>query len=909
MQNRFVVFLVGLLCVSALGATGGVMAAIQPAEGALASEPVAHGPAVTAAVDGNSTAGTCSYPVTLTDATGTEITLEERPARITTTNPSAAQTLWELGAKDRVVGVTQFASYLDGSGSKANVSGSGFGVSTERVVNTTPDLVLAPNASAGDVEGLRNANLTVYHFPAATSVDDVATKTETIGRLVGECAAADSINQEMYDAVDETRERTTGLDRPDALYPLGGGFVAGDETFINEIMQVGGVDNVAAAEGDGYPKLSDEVVIATDPEVLLVTESDAPIVDRQPYASTTAGRENNTIVLDVNDLNQPAPRSVIEATQTLADGVAAYHRDQATEDPCRYPVTLTDATGTEITLEERPARITTTNPSAAQTLWELGAKDRVVGVTQFASYLDGSGSKANVSGSGFGVSTERVVNTTPDLVLAPNASAGDVEGLRNANLTVYHFPAATSVDDVATKTETTGRLVGECDTADRVNQEMYDAVNETRERTAGIDRPDALYPLGGGFVAGDETFINEIMQVGGVDNVAAAEGDGYPQLSAEVVIATDPEVLLVTESDAPIVDRQPYASTTAGRENNTIVLDVNDLNQPAPRSVIESTRTLADGVEAYRNAENDDPGDDDDRTVPDEDRDDGDDADDNDDDSETTETVDDDNDDSETTETVDDGTTRRTTVDIEDSDPDSDGVTVTIPEDTGADSGSTADGSTSKQTGSVDSVTFADDTISGTVDVETYTETPDDVADGVSEAVAATIAPDDAGSTSPDPESSSSTDTAAPTITVVSVADISVTDDDGNAADDTPASVTMSVDAESVTNPTNAVIVHEATDGWETLRTTVTARTDETLTLTAETGGFSLFAVAEVTNPQEEQSENQTVQGNSTTAETTNQPIQENSTVTETTTDESPGFGVIVALAALSSMGLLARRN
>uniref|UniRef100_UPI003CCD1477 PGF-CTERM-anchored ABC transporter substrate-binding protein n=1 Tax=Halohasta litorea TaxID=869891 RepID=UPI003CCD1477 len=821
--------------------------------------------------------------------------------RITTTNPSAAQTLWELDAKDRVVGVTQFASYLNGSDSKANVSASELGVSTERVVDTEPDLVLAPNASAGDVEGLRNAGLTVYHFPAATDVDDVAAKTETIGRLVGECAAAESVNQEMYDAVDKTRERTADLDRPEALYPLGGGFVAADETFINEIMRIGGVNNVAAAEGDGYPQLSDEVIISSDPEVLLVTDPDAPIVDQQPYASTTAGQENNSIVLDTNDLNQPAPRSVIEATRTLADGVEAYHDSQTAGEQCGYPVTLTDATGTEVTLDERPDRITTTNPSAAQTLWELDAKDRVVGVTQFASYLNGSDSKANVSASELGVSTERVVDTEPDLVLAPNASAGDVEGLRNAGLTVYHFPAATDVDDVATKTETMGRLVGNCTTADTVNQEMYDAVNETRERTADFDRPEALYPLGGGFVAADETFINEIMRIGGVNNVAAAEGDGYPQLSDEVIISTDPEILLVTNPEAPIADRQPYTSTAAGQENSTIVLDVNNLNQPAPRSVIEATGTLADGVVAYRQAQDDSndeepPEQDDSNDEEPPEQDDSNDeeppeADDNGDDPDGNTA-----DEAEMTETADDGMTRRTTIDIEDSDPEADGLTVTLNEDTGADSGSSDADSTGETPGSVDSVTFADDSISGTVDVETYTETPADIAAEISETTVETAEPGDDGSESADDESSTdSADTAEQTVNVVSVSDISVTDEDGDPADNTPATVTMSVDAESVTAPTNTVIVHKTDDGWETLATTVTASNDERITLTAETGGFSLFAVAEVTSPQEDRSENQTV--------------QENGSASETTVDESPGFGVFGALVALCSMGVLARRN
>ncbi|MGQ3327843.1 PGF-CTERM-anchored ABC transporter substrate-binding protein [Halorubrum sp. FL23] len=269
-----------------------------------------------------------------------------------------------------------------------------------------------------------------------------------------------------------------------------------------------------------------------------------------------------------------------------------------TDDACGFPLEITDATGTTVTLDERPERITTTNPSAAQTLWEIGAQDRVVGVTQYAAYLDGASERANVSAEGFGVSVERVVGTEPDLVLVPNASsASTAETLREQNLTVYHFAAATSVDDIAAKTETTGRLVGNCEAAAETNAEMNQAVADAENRTADLDRPAALYPLGDGYVAANNTFINSIMAVGGVDNVAAAEGDGYPQLSSEVILQTDPEIVLVTDPEASILDEEPYASTTAGLEDNYVVMNVNYLNQPAPRSVIESTRTLATAVE------------------------------------------------------------------------------------------------------------------------------------------------------------------------------------------------------------------------------------------------------------------------------------------------------------------------
>ena len=309
MRNSFAIAMAVLVTTALIGGVAGTVAGAQPAVGAAGA--TGTGPA--------QTDGACGFPFNATDATGETVTLEERPERITTINPSAAQTLWELGAQDRVVGVSQFAFYLDGAEERANVSAE-FGASVERVVATEPDLVLAPNSSAADVEPLREQGLTVYHFPAATDVEDIAEKTETIGRLVGACDAAAETNEEMNDAVDAAEERTADVDRPAALYPLGGGYVAANNTFIDSIMNVGGTDNVAA-DYEGYPQLSDEVILQSNPELVLVTDSEASILEQEPYASTTAGAEDSYVVMNANYLNQPAPRSVIESTTTLSNAV------------------------------------------------------------------------------------------------------------------------------------------------------------------------------------------------------------------------------------------------------------------------------------------------------------------------------------------------------------------------------------------------------------------------------------------------------------------------------------------------------------------------------------------------------------------------------------------------------------
>ena len=319
MRTRYVIAMALLVTTALAGGVAGPAGGAQPTTSASPTD----GPTLQGPTDGptvHQTGDACGFPLEVTDATGTTIALDEPPERITTTNPSAAQTLWELGERDRVVGVTQYAAYLDGASERENVSAEGLGVSVERVVATEPDLVLAPNASAGQVEALREQNLTVYHFSEATSIEDIAEKTETVGRLVGNCEAAAETNAEMNAAVADAENRTADLDRPDALYPLGGGYVAANNTFIDAIMNVGGADNVAA-EYEAYPQLSDEVILQTDPELILVTDPEAAILAEEPYASTTAGVEENYVVMNVDYLNQPAPRSVIRSTTTLSNAV------------------------------------------------------------------------------------------------------------------------------------------------------------------------------------------------------------------------------------------------------------------------------------------------------------------------------------------------------------------------------------------------------------------------------------------------------------------------------------------------------------------------------------------------------------------------------------------------------------
>ncbi|RQH00981.1 PGF-CTERM-anchored ABC transporter substrate-binding protein [Natrarchaeobius oligotrophus] len=263
----------------------------------------------------------CSFPITETDDTGAEITLEEEPETVVTLNPSAAQTMWEIGAEENVIGTTKHAENLEGAEERTNISTDAETIEPEIVVDLDPDLVLAPSSnfvSEETVETLREAGVTVFYFQSAESIDEVRDRTLLVGSLVGECDGA----QETVDWMDEelaiVEDALEGEERPDVLYTFFG-FTAGSETFVHDLIEAGGGTNVAAEAGvEEYQQLSEETVVDADPEWIVLNTNSPDVPDGAAYESTTAVENDQVLVVEVNHLNRPGPR-VIHAITEFAE--------------------------------------------------------------------------------------------------------------------------------------------------------------------------------------------------------------------------------------------------------------------------------------------------------------------------------------------------------------------------------------------------------------------------------------------------------------------------------------------------------------------------------------------------------------------------------------------------------------
>jgi len=391
-MSRTIVGLFAVLLV--VGGVAGV--ALSPAAGQVAE----HEPTVD-----------CSFPITVTDANGANVTVSEEPQRVVTLAPSASQVVWELGAQDRVVGmpVNAYTSYLNGSETKTDVVDDNGQPQVETIIGLEPDLVLAPNVISPDaVEQLRDAGVTVYRFGSASSIGDVVEKTRLTGRLLGTYETAMKVSARTQATVEAYRNATASQERPTVYYAMGGGFTAGPGTFIGDVIDAAGGDNVASAANiSTYDTISTEVVIEEDPDWIVVS-GESPIPSDPALSNTTAIRENQTVRVDANFISQPGPR----VAQPLAKLAQTFHPEAAADvavDPATVSAPICAADATEPTTTESVAEPTTepatetTTTSSTETTAEPTTVETVTLDTNRTT--DSTTQTTTATGPGFGIVT------------------------------------------------------------------------------------------------------------------------------------------------------------------------------------------------------------------------------------------------------------------------------------------------------------------------------------------------------------------------------------------------------------------------------------------------------------------------------------------------------------------------
>ncbi len=128
--------------------------------------------------------------------------------------------------------------------------------------------------------------------------------------------------------------------------------------------------------------------------------------------------------------------------------------------------------GTRVRIPDEPSRIVSLAPSITETLYELGAEDRVVGISHFCHKPSRVAGKPRV-GSYLSVNYAELERLEPDLILTVSgAQLGVSRELHEKGFPVYPLPLPTTVYGILDLVVNVGRLVGLQDEAERLASEL-----------------------------------------------------------------------------------------------------------------------------------------------------------------------------------------------------------------------------------------------------------------------------------------------------------------------------------------------------------------------------------------------------------------------------------------------------
>lgn len=260
----------------------------------------------------------CSPEITVSYGPGRQVTLPRAPQRIVSLAPSNTEILFALGLGEKVAGVTSYCDYPPEAKEKPSVGGF-LDFSVEKIVSLQPDLVLATTGQEEALAPFMGTGVPVVFLDAATMAE-VEDCVRVAGELTGTRREARQLMTEISRQIEAVSAKVAGIpesERPKVLYlawddPI---LTVGPGSLIHDMVTLAGGINVAASTGQAYPTYSMEMVLAQDPDVILLPRVhgglDLAALKANPaWRSVEAVREGRVYLLDDNLISRPGPRAV-----------------------------------------------------------------------------------------------------------------------------------------------------------------------------------------------------------------------------------------------------------------------------------------------------------------------------------------------------------------------------------------------------------------------------------------------------------------------------------------------------------------------------------------------------------------------------------------------------------------------
>ena len=256
------------------------------------------------------------------------------PARIVSTAPSFTETVFALGAGERLIAVSTYCHY-PATVEKLPRVGDYLNPNVEAIARLKPDLVLVHAEQKQILAQLNGLGLRTLAL-RNTSLEETMRSVREIGAAIGLPEKGSALESDLRARLAAIGKRHAGQTPRSLLFIVGrtparldGMIAVGRGSFLNDLIRAAGGRNVLADSPVTYPKISLEAVLRLAPDAIVdmgdmaattgVTEAHKRSVVRlwetQPGIRAVAQKKVFAVAADIFVV--PGPR-VVEAAEAFA---------------------------------------------------------------------------------------------------------------------------------------------------------------------------------------------------------------------------------------------------------------------------------------------------------------------------------------------------------------------------------------------------------------------------------------------------------------------------------------------------------------------------------------------------------------------------------------------------------------
>ena len=275
-------------------------------------------------------ASCASAEVPTTDRAGNAIVVPEKVEKIVCLAPSTSEILSALGETDALIAVdTNTAAQMEET---ANLPA--FDMMTpdcEAIAALEPDVVfisgMSKSKGTNPYQPLIDLGICVIDIPSSSSIAAVEEDIEFVGSVVGKETEAQAVVDTMNNRINEIASLAEGVEEKKTVYfeisPAPYQYSFGQGTFLNEMIELIGAENIFADQ-DGWIPVSAEQVVAANPDVI-ITNADymenavEEIETREGWNEVNAVKNAEVYLIGANVSSQPCQNIVDALTEIAMD--------------------------------------------------------------------------------------------------------------------------------------------------------------------------------------------------------------------------------------------------------------------------------------------------------------------------------------------------------------------------------------------------------------------------------------------------------------------------------------------------------------------------------------------------------------------------------------------------------------